>query len=100
MRKVLSKIAVWGMLIGIIVVIGYGTHLSYGYAREKAVYAATAMGFKDVKVLATHYVTASMHGCSDSDNVGFKLEGTNPAGQRIKMQACSGLVFKGVTIRF
>jgi len=69
-------------------------------SKDKAVEAAEAYGFKDVKVLEEHRVSPGMvGGCSGNDAAAFDLAATNSNAMRVNIVACCGWPFKGCTIR-
>lgn len=66
---------------------------------EKAVATLRTMGFTDIKVTDSHPYLPSWSGCSDSDRVAHDATATNPAGQRVSLVVCCGLVMKDCTVR-
>lgn len=66
---------------------------------QEAVKTLNDAGYKDVRVVESHYVQPSWFGCSREDDVAFECKATSPAGERITVTVCSNLLFKGSTIR-
>lgn len=53
------------------------------------------MGYKNIQ---THGF--DLFACSEDDFYSTKFTATNPAGQQVSGVVCSGLIFKGATVRF
>lgn len=60
--------------------------------------ALDAQGFTGCQVKARHVLPSGYLGCG-RDGLGFEAVATNPAGQRVPMLVCCGLLFKGCTLR-
>lgn len=72
--------------------------LSGCVSETRIIEAVTDAGYTSPVVLDHYVFFAELHGCVE-DEEGFLVEATNPAGKRVKITACSGRIFKGVTIR-
>lgn len=60
--------------------------------------ALAAQGFTGCQVKDRHVVAPGYFGCG-REGLGFETEATNPAGHRVKMLVCCGVLFKGCTLR-
>lgn len=56
--------------------------------------AMEAFGFKEVRIVGPIFL-----GCDKNDTIRIQFEAIAPGGQRVKAQACGGLLFKGWTVR-
>jgi hypothetical protein len=76
------------------------TLVSCGYlvSEDAAIRALQDQGFSEITITSKSVMTASMWGCSDSDDVRFTAKATSPAGKRVEVYVCSGFM-KGSTIR-
>ena len=61
--------------------------------------AVEKQGYSNVQIESKIPVVACFFGADAQDAVVYKMQVTNPAGQRVEIDACSGWLFKGVTIR-
>lgn len=57
--------------------------------------ALTGMGYKNIQTYGF-----DLFACSEDDFYSTKFTATNPAGQQVSGVVCSGLIFKGATVRF
>ena len=67
--------------------------------KEDVILAVAKQGYSDVKIMSSSYVMVETAGCSSSDSAAFEVSALNPLGKRVKLIACAGWPFKGVTIR-
>lgn len=74
---------------------GRGILASNTAARE----AVIAHGFTDVKVTDHAWFAVGLRGCDEKDAARFTVAATNPKGDRVTLVVCSGVIFKGATIR-
>lgn len=63
-------------------------------ARSHALQAVEDSGYADVRMEGPVVLA-----CDQNDVYRWRWEGTNPAGKRVKGQACAGWWFKGWTVR-
>jgi hypothetical protein len=75
-----------------------GCGLGYLVSEDAAVRALKDQGFTNITITGKSVLTASMWGCSDSDDVRFTATATNPAGKHVEVYVCSGFL-KGSTVR-
>ena len=61
--------------------------------------AIEAQGFTNVSVEDKSIVFVGWAGCSDDDEAAYEITAINSLGKRVKLLACAGWPFKGVTIR-
>lgn len=66
--------------------------------QERAVTALTDQGFTDVQITGKSWFLVGLKGCDSGDALVFYATATNPAGQKVDMMVCSGII-KGATIR-
>ncbi len=64
----------------------------------KMVAAIEDQGFKDVE-LEDYGLAMFWDGCGKDDTLVAHAKATNAFGKRVELVACSGLFFKGVTVR-
>lgn len=57
--------------------------------------ALSSAGYRNIQ---THGF--DLFACSEDDFYRTKFTATNPAGQQVSGVVCSGLIFKGATVRF
>ena len=62
------------------------------------VHAIEALGFKDV-TLVDYGLALAWDGCGSDDSIVAHAKATNAMGQRVGIIACTGLAWKGVTVR-
>jgi hypothetical protein len=56
------------------------------------------MGFTDPEIKYTSIFFSSFKGCAEDDLKMWKIEATNPAGQRVEVTVCDGFL-KSPTVR-
>lgn len=100
-KKQVALVAVAVVLATIVVVLGAIAVLIPGiYVRDTSVVSAVEkQGYSDVTTTNSHFLFVSWRGCSKGDDACYKMEATNSRGQRVKIIACAGWPFKGVTVR-
>lgn len=68
---------------------------SEGRARN----AAANLGLSDVRVESKSAAFGTLSGCSQHDNVQFRVSGTTAAGQRRYVKVCATVPLGGYTVR-
>jgi len=87
------------LLVAIVVLValascGRGAFVS----NQVAVRALETQGYTDVQVTDHSWFAIGWRGCDDKDAARFTATAKNPAGQKVTLYVCSGLL-KGATIR-
>ena len=85
MKKLITAV----MLVGCICLLSGCTDA------PKATSVLTAQGYKDIQITGYNFAA-----CSKDDFYHTGFSATSPSGQRVNGTACSGLLFKGTTLRF
>ncbi len=95
MENKLSGPLIVVMLIVALIFESFGMLVS----KDRAVKALTDQGFSNITVTKRAWFLVGMRGCSGSDAVRFTAKATNPAGKNVEIYVCTGLLFKGATMR-
>lgn len=66
---------------------------------EDVIKAVKKQGYKDVKILDKSIIFVDWAGCGSDDDAAYEMSAVNPRGEKVKILACAGWPFKGVTIR-
>lgn len=61
--------------------------------------ALDAHGWSEIEITGKHYILVGFQGCGQDDAAKFDAVALNPIGKRVKLYVCTGLMFKGATIR-
>ena len=68
-------------------------------SQDVAVRAVEALGFSDIQVTDHSWFAVGMRGCDGKDAARFTVQAKNTTGKKVGVYVCSGLVFKGATVR-
>jgi hypothetical protein len=66
---------------------------------QVAVNTLETQGYSQITITDHHYVAVGLQGCGTEDAAKFDAEAVNPAGRRVALFVCTGMFFKGATIR-
>jgi len=101
LKEVLTLLLFIGLVILLILVFAYPIQLLGNLVPEqRAVDALTDAGYTEVTIIERHTHFVGLQGCGSDDWVAFDARATNPANERVDVLVCTGLWFKGTTIRF
>ena len=64
-----------------------------------AVNTLETLGFTNIRLQDHVYVAIGLRGCSAQDAARFDFLATNSAGKEVNVSVCTGLIFKGATVR-
>ncbi|MBI4118275.1 MAG: hypothetical protein HY455_01935 [Parcubacteria group bacterium] len=64
-----------------------------------AVRALEAQGFSNIEIVDHVWFAIGLRGCDGNDAARFTARATNPTGRQVEVFVCTGLFFKGGTIR-
>ncbi len=94
------RFAVYGSLLVAAMSVDYGVGeiADHTYGADRAVAYAEQNGYTGVTLDGVEHLAVEFRGCSDSDEVGYELEGTAPNGVHAHILVCKG-IFKGATLR-
>ncbi len=90
-----------GILFLMICLVAIVLELFSGYlvSEKDTLNAVEKQGYKDVIIYERHQIGPGFYGCDGRDAAAFKARAINPSGQKVDIIICSGLFFKGVTVR-
>jgi hypothetical protein len=83
------------VLVIFFVVVGRGIFAS----QDVAVRALEAQGYSDIQIVDHAWFAVGLRGCDDKDAARFTAKVTNPAGKSAELYVCTGVIFKGGTVR-
>lgn len=64
-----------------------------------AIKALEIQGYTDIQITDHAWLLIRFRGCDGKDAARFTATAKNPRGQEVEVYVCTGLVFKGATIR-
>jgi hypothetical protein len=85
--------------ISISVILFFITFRGIFASQDVAVRTLEAQGFSDIQIVDHAWFAVGMRGCDNKDAARFTATGINPAGKPTKVYVCTGVIFKGGTIR-
>jgi hypothetical protein len=88
---------IWVIIFIILIVPLMSTGILVG--QSVAIKAAEIQGFSDIKILEKAWFFIPLRGGDRGDSARFKVEATNPIGEKVTFYVFSGWLFKGATIR-
>jgi len=83
------------VIILIFLSVGRGAFADQGVA----VRALEAQGYSNIQIVDKAIFLVGMRGCDEKDAARFTAKATNPAGKPAEVYVCTGMIFKGGTIR-
>lgn len=91
------KLAISVILILVVffVVLGRGIFAS----KDVAIRALEAQGYSNIAIVDHAWLAVGLRGCDEKDAARFTAKVTNPAGKSAEVYVCTGVIFKGGTIR-
>jgi hypothetical protein len=89
------------LLVAVIIVILLFLSVGTGALASKdvAVRTLTAQGFSNIQITEHAWFAVGLRGCDAKDAARFTAKVTNPAGKPAEVYVCTGVIFKGGTIR-
>lgn len=92
--------SLWKTLIVLVIIAGISLFTCSGIfiSEDEAVDTLHDHGFSDIEITDHQIFMVGLRGCSDSDSAKFIANATNPAGKKVTVIVCAGLL-KGGTIR-
>ena len=64
-----------------------------------AVRTLEAQGYSNIQIVDHAWFVVGLRGCDEKDAARFTAKVTNPAGKPAEVYVCTGVIFKGGTIR-
>lgn len=68
-------------------------------SQNVAIRALEAQGFSNIQIVDHAWFAVGFRGCDKNDAARFTAKATNPAGKPTQVYVCTGVFFKGGTIR-
>lgn len=81
------------------VVLFFGACRGIFASEDKAIQTLHSQGYSDIEIVDKAWFLVGVRGCGEGDAARFTAKVTNPAGKRAEVYVCTGLAFKGGTIR-
>lgn len=82
-------------LVVILLIFGRGIFVN----QDVAVRTLEAQGYSNIQIVDKAWFMVGFRGCDDRDAARFTAKVTNPAGKPAKVYVCTGVIFKGGTVR-
>ena len=92
-----SKPAVILILAFVLILIMFGTGIFA--SKDVAVRALEAQGYSDIQIVDHAWFAVGLRGCDEKDAARFTAKVINPAGKPAEVYVCTGVIFKGGTVR-
>jgi hypothetical protein len=91
----------WNVIFVILFLVGLFIGLFRGIlaSEDVAVRALEAQGYSNIQIVDHAWFAVGFRGCGESDAARFTARATNPAGNSTEVYVCTGVFFKGGTIR-
>lgn len=86
------------ILVFLLFLIGKGI-FAIATNEDVAVRALEAQGYSNIQIVDRAWFEVGFRGCGFGDSVRFTAKVTNPAGKPAEVYVCTGVIFKGGTIR-
>jgi len=67
--------------------------------QDVAVRTLEAQGYSNIQIVDKAWFAVGFRGCDEKDAARFTAKVTNPAGKPAEVYVCTGVIFKGGTIR-
>lgn len=101
MRTSFGMVTFIMLVIAVVVVVAiFGSRVYINSGKTSAIDAAESMGYTDVTVGLAALNPGTLLGCSDEDDLVYRMSATGIDGIERELVYCTGAFFKGGTIRF
>lgn len=97
----MRRVTVLEVLIFVIMIVLVLATMSRGaFADEQvAIRTLETQGYSNLQITEHVWFAVGFRGCDKNDAARFTARATNPAGKQVEVCVCTGLFFKGGTIR-
>lgn len=89
----------WFIVILFPVAFFFGACRGVFASEDAAITALEAQGYSDIQIVDHAWFAVGFRGCDEKDAARFTAKATNPAGKAAEVYVCTGVIFKGGTIR-
>lgn len=89
----------WGIVILFPVALFFGLCRGVFASEDAAIRALEAQGYSNIQIVDHAWFAVGLRGCDEKDAARFTAKVTNPSGKPAEVYVCTGVIFKGGTIR-
>ena len=86
-------------IIFLVVILIIGASRGIFANKDVALRTLNAQGYSDIQIMDHAWFVVGLRGCDGSDAARFTAKATNPAGKSAEVYVCTGVIFKGGTVR-
>jgi len=85
------------IFLAVFLFVGFGRGIFA--SQDVAVRTLESQGYSNIRIVDHAWLAVGFRGCDRLDAARFTAKVTNPAGKPAKVYVCTGVLFKGGTIR-